>query len=171
MAASHNEVTARRGPSSGSNVHDDEGMLDAHMSQPALASPPPATPAAGGGAEPRLAAEAREAARESAATREAPPPQGGNLARVLQLQERLARERSSLARAATPGHAVPPMAGGAGAPASKRQPSTSVAAADADPFENFERGELRVPQQSPVRHNPAIVTNDGEPFVFRHDFS
>jgi len=107
---------------------------------------------------------------EAAAPEPPPPPPESNLARVLQLQERLARER---ARAPVLGAAVPPLA----PPPSKRHVSAAseAAVAPADPFETFERGELREAREapSPARRaaNPEIFTKDGEPFVFRHEDS
>ena len=112
------------------------------------------------------------------------PPQPSYLARVEQLQQRLARERSSLrpnpAAKAQPPPAMPSaFGGGAG---SKRQSSGAVAEA-ADPFDNFERGELRTTPLPPTAQdpgtlaqlarppNPAIVTAGGEAFSFRHGVS
>ena len=108
---------------------------------------------------------------EAAAPEPPPPPPESNLARVLQLQERLARERARVPPML--GAAVPPLA----PPPSKRHvPAASEAAtAPADPFETFERGELREAREapSPARRaaNPEIFTKDGEPFVFRHEDS
>ena len=140
--------------------------------------PPPVTPVAQPPAPVQVPAASMPAkaepprpTAEAAAPEPPPPPPESNLARVLQLQERLARERARVPPML--GAAVPPLA----PPPSKRHVSAAseAAIAPADPFETFERGELREAREapSPARRaaNPEIFTKDGEPFVFRHEDS
>ena len=114
------------------------------------------------------------------------------MARVEQLKQRLDHERScwmpAAGQPARPAPALsqlyadnPPMLPtGFGERAVRRQPSAD---APADPFDIYERGELRTTPAAPaaveaVRRaeggrpmtspNPAVVTGSGETFVFRH---
>jgi hypothetical protein len=108
------------------------------------------------------------------------------LARVEQLQQRLARERSSLPVASPSACAGGAGGGGGGGgvaglpsarllsggpPAARRQSSEARASdASADPFDVYERGELLARERPPPRPPPAVpvLTGSGEPFVFRH---
>ena len=135
-----------------------------------------------GGPMPACAAAWGYVGGAAAASPATPPPaQVGYLVQVEQLQQRLARERSSLQQISASAKQPAPSAlglGGSAVPgamspagALRRQPLSTNEVAD--PFDNFQRGEMLRTSVDERRaetpaNNPAVVTDGGERFVFRH---